>query len=85
MATRRQNPRADENQAPKLAALAILCAFLLPPAGLVYAARCFIEANRLNATKTLALVAGGFVVFGLVVHSVVFAVLTGDTFLVIRR
>lgn len=76
----RQNP--DENTTPKLAALAILWAFLFPPAGLIYATRCFREANRLNVAKTLALVAAGFVVFGLIFHSVLFAVFTRDTFLV---
>jgi tellurite resistance protein TehA-like permease len=77
-------PGADDNKMPKLAALAILWAFLFPPAALIYAARCLGEANRLNVAKTLALVAGGFAAFGLILHSTLFAIITGDTFLVIR-
>lgn len=85
MAARRQSPRTDENQTAKLAALAILWAFLFPPAGLIYATRCFNETLRLNVAKTLALVAAGFVAFGLILHSVLFAIFTGDTFLIVRN
>jgi hypothetical protein len=75
---------ASTDKTTRYGAVAILWAFLFPPAGMIYAYRCLREAGKHNNAKTLGYVACGFVAGGLVVYSLIFAAVTRDIPLIVN-
>jgi hypothetical protein len=74
----------SDDKTTRYGSIAILCAFVLPPAGIIYAARCWREAGRHNGSRTLAYAALGFVTFGLVAYSLLFAAVTSKLPLIVH-
>jgi hypothetical protein len=68
--------QSHEDRTTKFGAFAIICAFVCPPAGVIWATRCWRESGKHRETRAMAYVAAGFVLFGLVAYSAAFAVLT---------
>jgi hypothetical protein len=69
-------PNEDKDPTTKFGAFAIVGAFVFPPTGLIFAYRCYREAGKRKASRTLAFTAFGFVLAGLIGWSLYLAILT---------